>query len=131
MAIEWPRKLLQKQKAKRQVCMCITTLTHFFTINKRQRRQLQIFVSLSKNGYKRSVNSGSQTIPDFLSTVEVTLKFIQVIEGDVLTFLNIVTKWREIKKSKLNNFINNRLFQFFFSHFSLSRRGLNKFILIS
>lgn len=114
MAIEWPRQLLQKQKAKRQVCMCITTLTHFFTITKRQRRQLQIFVSLSKNGYKRSVNSGSQTIPDFLSTVEVTLKFIQVIEGDVLTFLNIVTKWREIKKSKLNNFINNRLFQFFF-----------------
>ena len=114
MAIEWSRELLQKQKAKRQVCMCITTLTHFFTINKRQRRQLQIFVSLSKNGYKRSVNSGSQTIPDFLSTVEVTLKFIQVIEGDVLTFLNIVTKWREIKKSKLNNLINNRLFQFFF-----------------
>ena len=114
LAIEWPRELLQKQKAKRQVCMCITTLTHFFTINKRQRRQLQIFVSLYKNGYKRSVNSGSQTIPDFLSTVEVTLKFIQVIEGDVLTFLNIVTKWREIKKSKLNNLINNRLFQFFF-----------------
>ena len=114
MAIEWPRQLLQKQKAKRQVCMCITTLTHFFTINKRQRRQLQIFVSLSKNGYKRSVNSGSQTIPDFLSTVQVALKFIHVMEGDVLMFLNIVTKWREIKKSKLNNFINNRLFQFFF-----------------
>ena len=97
--------------------MYITTLTHFFTINKRQRHQLQISLSLSKNGYKRSVNSGSQTIPDFLSTVEVTLKFIQVIEGDVLTFLNIVTKWREIKKSKLNNFINNRLLQFFFFSF--------------
>ena len=94
--------------------MYITTLTHFFTINKRQRHQLQISLSLSKNGYKRPVNSGSQTIPDFLSTVQVALKFIHVIEGDVLMFLNIVTKWREIKKSKLNNFLNNRLFHFFF-----------------
>ena len=130
MAIEWPRELLQKQKAKRQVCMCITTLTHFFTINKRQRCQLQIFVSLSKNGYKRSVNSGSQTIPDFLSTVQVALKFIHLIEGDVLMFLNIVTKWREIKKSKLNN-LTIDFFNLFFSHFSLSRLGLNIFILIS
>ena len=94
--------------------MCITPLTHFFTINKRQRRQLQIFLSLSENGYKRSVNPGSQIIPDFFSTVQVPLKFIHVIEGDVLMFLKIVTKWREIKKSKLNNFPNNRLFQFFF-----------------
>ena len=79
--------------------MCITPLKHFFTINnyKRQRRQLQIFLSLSKNGYKRSVNPCSQIIPDFLSTVQVALKFIHVIEGDVLMFLKIVTKWREIK----------------------------------
>ena len=50
---------------------------------------------------------------------------------NVLMFLKIVTKWREIQKSKLNNSLTNWAFQKTFSHSILSRRAFLKLFIPS
>ena len=49
-----------------------------------------------------------------------------IASWNVLMFLKIVTKWREIQKSKLNNSLTNWAFQKNFSHSILSRRAFLK-----
>ena len=52
-----------------------------------------------------------------------------IASWNVLMFLKIVTKWREIKKSKLNNSLTNWVFEKKFSHLFLSRHILSKLLI--
>ena len=49
-----------------------------------------------------------------------------IASWNVLMFLKIVTKWREIQKSKLNNSPTDWVFEKLFSHLFLSRHVLSK-----
>ena len=49
-----------------------------------------------------------------------------IASWNVLMFLKIVKKWREIKKSKLNNSLTDWVFEKIFSHLFLSRHVLSK-----
>ena len=49
-----------------------------------------------------------------------------IASWNVLMFLKLVTKWREIQKSKLNNSLTNWTFQKNCSHSNLSRRAFLK-----
>ena len=49
-----------------------------------------------------------------------------IASWNVLIFLKIVTKWREIQKSKLNNSPTDWVFEKIFSHLFLSRHVLSK-----
>ena len=49
-----------------------------------------------------------------------------IASWNVLMFLKIVTKWREIQKSKLNNSPTDWVFEKKFSHLFLSRHVLSK-----
>ena len=49
-----------------------------------------------------------------------------IASWNVLMFLKIVTKWREIQKSKLNNSPTDWVFEKIFSHLFLSRHVLSK-----
>ena len=75
------------------------------------------------NNFERTLRDRNKCEKNFW---KISIGLRDIASWNVLMFLKIVTKWREIQKSKLNNSPTDWVFEIFFSHLFLSRHVLSK-----